>query len=168
MPRFSPALTLPASNRLATRDRASRGSGLRPRVGGASSASRGRVLIVDDDVDTLEMYAGCMKAAGWAVETASNGAEALLVAPLFEPDVIVMDLNMPLVGGVDAIRRLKADDAVKHVPVVAMTTESALEAEARGAGSDEFRTKPCHPDTLRELLEETVRRRGRGPAGAPL
>ena len=168
MHRSSPALTLPASQRLPGLGPASRGSGLRRRFNGPRTGVRARVLIVDDDTDTREMYSWCMKAAGWAVETASNGAEALVVAATFEPDVIVMDLNMPLVGGIAAIRRLKESEAVKHVPVVAMTTDSTLEVEARSAGSDEFLAKPCDPDTLRELLEETVRRRGRGPEGLPL
>src|SRR5258708_30085721 len=74
---------------------------------GSGTRLRPRVLLVDDDEDTREMYAWCMRAAGWIVETAADGADALLLAPVFEPDVIVMDLHLPTVDGIEATRRLK-------------------------------------------------------------
>jgi CheY-like chemotaxis protein len=128
-------------------------TGIRPRP---------RVLIVDDDEDTRELYAWCMRAAGWAVELAANGAQGLLVAVVPEPDVIVMDLHMPVLGGLDAIRRLKCDEATKHVPVVACTAldPRSSEVEARNAGCDEFVAKPCEPEALRDLLETMVARWG--------
>jgi CheY-like chemotaxis protein len=116
------------------------------------------VLIVDDDEDMRELYAWCMRASGWFVQEATNGAEALIAAPTLEPDVIVMDLNMPFVGGVDAIRRLKRDETTKHVPIVACTAmeRQSSEIEARDAGCDEFVAKPCEPEALRDLLEAVV------------
>jgi CheY-like chemotaxis protein len=119
------------------------------------------VLIVDDNDDTRELYGWCMRAAGWFVGGAANGAEALLVAPAFEPDVIVMDLNMPVLGGIEAIRRLKSDEDTMHVPIVALTAYDldGNRAAARGAGCDEFVTKPCEPDDLRALLETMVKSR---------
>jgi CheY-like chemotaxis protein len=124
--------------------------------------ARFRVLIVDDDEDTRELFAWCMRAAGWVVEVAKNGAQALLVALVPQPDVIVMDLHMPVLGGLDAIRRLKRDEATKHVPVVACTAldQRSSEMEARAAGCDEFLAKPCEPEALRDLLEAMVRRWG--------
>jgi two-component system, cell cycle response regulator DivK len=114
------------------------------------------VLIVDDNEDTREMYAWCLRAAGWFVETVANGADALCAAPAFEPDVIVMDLGLPVVGGLDAIERLKREEDTKHVPIVALTGYTTREREARAAGSDAFVVKPCEPDALRELLEAIV------------
>jgi CheY-like chemotaxis protein len=103
-----------------------------------------------------------MRAAGWAVELAANGAQGLLVAVVPEPDVIVMDLHMPVLGGLDAIRRLKRDETTKHVPVVACTAldPRSSEMEARNAGCDEFVAKPCEPEALRDLLETMVARWG--------
>jgi CheY-like chemotaxis protein len=117
------------------------------------------VLIVDDHEDTREMYAWCMRAAGWFVESVADGAEALVLAPAFAPDVIVMDLNLPLVDGLAVTRRLKRDDETKGVPVVAITGShwARIEVDARAAGCDEFVAKPCLPDELRELLEAVVR-----------
>jgi CheY-like chemotaxis protein len=119
------------------------------------------VLIVDDDADTRELYGWCMKAAGWLVRAVRNGAEALLAAEELEPDVIVMDLRMPVVGGLDAIRQLKSDEATKHVPIVACSAfdRRSAETEARDAGCDEFVAKPCEPEALRHLLEALVTRR---------
>jgi two-component system cell cycle response regulator DivK len=119
---------------------------------------RPTVLIVDDDEDARELYAWCMRAAGWFVEAVPDAAEALFVAAVLEPDVIVMDLRLPVVGGVEAIRRLKGDDDTKHIPIVACTAfdRSTKEIEARAAGCDAFVAKPCDPEALRNLLEALV------------
>ncbi len=116
------------------------------------------VLIVDDHDDTREMYAWCLRAAGWFVVGVADGAEALVAAPALEPDVIVMDLRLPVVGGLDAIRRLKDDEYTKHVPIVACTAfnRTTAEIEARAAGCDDFVTKPCEPEALRDRLEALV------------
>jgi two-component system cell cycle response regulator DivK len=145
---------LPVSDRPRRRDP---GSGPR-RSWETGVRARPRVLIVDDDVDTRELYAWCMRAAGWFVQVASNGAEALLGASLYEPDVIVMDLHMPLLGGLDAVRLLRRDKATKHVPIVACTAldRPTIEVEARDAGCDEFVPKPCEPEVLRDLVEAMV------------
>jgi CheY-like chemotaxis protein len=120
------------------------------------------VLIVDDDQDTRELYAWCMRAAGWFVQAVENGAEALLAAPEFGPDVIVMDIRMPVLGGLDAIREIKRAEATKDIPVVACTAFDgpSSEIEAIDAGCDEFVPKPCEPEVLRNLLETLVRRSG--------
>jgi two-component system response regulator MprA len=98
-----------------------------------------------------------MRAAGWSVQVASNGAEALLAASLVEPDAIVMDLHMPLLGGLDTVRLLRRDKVTEHVPIVACTALGpSTEVEARDAGCDEFVPKPCEPEVLRDLLEAMV------------
>lgn len=116
------------------------------------------MLIVDDNEDARNLYGWCMRAAGWVVGTASNGAEAVLVASVFAPDVIVMDLEMPVLGGIEAIRRLKSDEETSDVPIVALTAyaDEANRTAARAAGIVEFLAKPYEPDELRALLERTV------------
>jgi PleD family two-component response regulator len=69
---------------------------------------RPRVLIVDDNDETRDVYAWCMRAAGWQAEAVADGAEALAVVHAFEPDVIVMDLALPIIDGISATKRLKA------------------------------------------------------------
>ena len=121
----------PTPSRAGIRPEARLGHGVRPRP---------RVLIVDDDVDTRDLYAWCMIASGWLVHAVANGAEALIAAPVVGPDVIVMDLHMPVLGGLDAIREIKRNDATKHVPIVACTAldRRSSEIDAMVAGCDEF------------------------------
>jgi two-component system cell cycle response regulator DivK len=121
---------------------------------------RPRVLLVDDDQDTREMYAWCLRAAGWIVETAADGDGALLLASTFEPNVIVMDVRLPTVDGIEATRCLKASDLTKGIPIVACSGLDWPWADslARQAGCEEFVAKPCSPEELRTLLDHLVAR----------
>jgi two-component system response regulator AtoC len=124
------------------------------------------VLIVEDDEDTREIYAWCMRAAGWHTDAVTNGLEALAVAASFAPDVIVMDLHMPELSGIEATRRLKRDTRTAHIPVVACTAYGRLHvAEVVDAGFDEVVDKPCTPEELRALIEQVLARRGSGSRG---
>jgi CheY-like chemotaxis protein len=117
------------------------------------------VLIVEDHADTREMYAWVMRAAGWQVDTVNDGLEALIMAVSTEPDVIVMDVNLPVMDGLEATRRLKADPRTASIPVVACTASGeVLHEEMVGAGFDELVSKPCSPEELRDVVERLVRR----------
>jgi two-component system cell cycle response regulator DivK len=120
--------------------------------------ARLRVLIVDDQDETREMYAWCMRAAGWMVEGSVDGEEAFIAARVFHPHVIVMDLRLPRFDGLDAIRLLKGDDDTRHIPIVVCSGAERRHAEmvSREAGCAAFVSKPCLPDDLRALLEEVV------------
>jgi DNA-binding response OmpR family regulator len=124
----------------------------------ARPAARGRrlALIVEDDRDTREMYARYMSLRGFNVATASDGLAALNTAHVLHPDVIVMDLSLPHLDGLEAARRLKRDPRTQHIPVIACTGRvSGGSAEhALDAGIDVYVTKPCLP---RELLAEVRR-----------
>jgi two-component system, cell cycle response regulator DivK len=119
------------------------------------------VLVVDDFDDAREMYSEYLEFAGYRVETAANGVEALDKAFATLPDVILMDLSLPVMDGWEASRRLKADKRTKKIPIVALTGH-ALAGHAEGAkraGCDAFVTKPCLPE---ELVGEIERILGRG------
>jgi two-component system cell cycle response regulator DivK len=118
------------------------------------------VLIVDDDEDSRELSAWCLLTAGWSVYACANGAAALLTVPHIEPDVIMMDLRMPVLGGLDAIRQLKQHEATRHVPIVACSAfdQGWSEVKARDAGCDEFVAKPFEPEALPNLLEAVIAR----------
>jgi CheY-like chemotaxis protein len=112
---------------------------------------------VDDSEDARDLYAGCMRAAGWHVDAVTNGAEALAMAADFEPDVIVMDLHMPVLDGIAATRRLKADARTAHIPVVACTAfGKPHRVELPHVGFEALVPKPCTAEALRDVLENLV------------
>lgn len=108
------------------------------------------ILVVDDYQDAREMYAEYLQFSGFRVAEARNGNEAVDQAFALKPDLILMDLSLPGMDGWEATRRLKADDATKHIPIVALTGHALAGASegAKKAGCDSFVTKPCLPDDL--------------------
>jgi two-component system cell cycle response regulator DivK len=108
------------------------------------------ILVVDDYQDAREMYAEYLQYSGFRVAEAKNGNEAVAQARSLRPDLILMDLSLPGMDGWEATRVLKADEATKHIPIVALTGHALAGASegARKAGCDSFVTKPCLPDDL--------------------
>ena len=118
------------------------------------------VLVVDDFADNREMYSEYLSFSGYDVIEARNGKEAVDAAQERLPDIIIMDLSLPVMDGWEATRRLKADDRTRRIPVVALTGH-ALAGHSKGAkdaGCDSFLAKPCLPDQLvaeiRRMLAE--------------
>jgi two-component system cell cycle response regulator DivK len=108
------------------------------------------VLVVDDFADNREMYSEYLSFSGYDVIEAKNGKEAIEAARERLPDIIIMDLSLPVMDGWEATRRLKADDRTRGIPVVALTGH-ALAGHSKGAkeaGCDSFLAKPCLPDQL--------------------
>ena len=112
--------------------------------------SRPKVLLVDDYADAREMYTEYLEYSGFAVVQAANGMEALLKAVETTPDIILMDLSLPVMDGWEATRRLKADTRTAGIPVVALTGHAlaGISEGAMQAGCDAFITKPCLPEDL--------------------
>ena len=121
-----------------------------------SSGTRPRVLLVDDYPDAREMYSEYLQSSGFDVIEAGNGMEALQRAAESAPDIILMDLSLPVMDGWEATRRLKADPRTAQIPVVALTGHelAGISEGAKKAGCDAFVTKPCLPD---ELVKEIKR-----------
>jgi two-component system, cell cycle response regulator DivK len=108
------------------------------------------VLVVDDFQDNREMYAEYLSYCGFRVIEAKNGKEAIEKAFAQSPNVIIMDLSLPVMDGWEATRRLKADGRTRSIPVIALTGH-ALQGHSKGAldaGCDAFVAKPCLPDQL--------------------
>ncbi len=122
-------------------------------------AKKALVLVVDDFADNREMYSEYLSFSGYEVIEATNGKEAIEAAQQRMPDIIIMDLSLPVMDGWEATRRLKADERTSRIPVVALTGH-ALAGHSKGAreaGCDSFLAKPCLPDQLvaeiRRMLE---------------
>jgi two-component system cell cycle response regulator DivK len=139
----------------------------RPRRG-ASNSSRSRpplILVVDDIDDGREMYAQYLEYEGFRVKEAKNGQEAIALTKRLRPDVVLMDLSLPVMDGWEATRRIKANPLTRDVPIIAVTAHAMTgsEANAREAGCDAFVTRPCLPEDLlthvRAFLEATPRKR---------
>jgi two-component system cell cycle response regulator DivK len=110
------------------------------------------ILIVDDFKDDREMYAHYLTRSGFRVSLASDGQEALDKAFQLVPDLILMDLWLPQIGGWEAIRQLKASEKTRHIPIVVLTARAFVSAPA--VGSEGCLIKPCQPD---DLLVEVIR-----------
>ncbi len=110
------------------------------------------ILIVDDFKDDREMYGHYLTRCGFQVSLASDGQEAVDKALQLHPDLILMDLWLPQVGGWEAIRQLKATERTKDIPIVVLTARAFVSAAA--VGSEGCLIKPCQPD---DLLVEVVR-----------
>jgi two-component system, cell cycle response regulator DivK len=119
-----------------------------------------RVLLVDDSVDDRDLYARQLEATGYSVEIAENGQDALLKAALQLPDVVVMDLAMPVLDGWEATRQLK--ERYPGVPVIVLSGHTGGEEgqKAKEAGSDMLLTKPFGPEALELSVRVMLKRRG--------
>jgi two-component system cell cycle response regulator DivK len=122
-----------------------------------------RVLLVDDCPDAREMYAEYLEFSGFEVVQAGNGMEALERAVDSAPDIILMDLSLPVMDGWEATRRLKADARTASIPVVALTGHElvGLLERACNVECDGLVTKPCLPE---DLLQEIRRMLEASPA----
>ena len=123
------------------------------------------MLVVDDYPDAREMYSEYLEFSGFDVIQAVNGIEALQRAVDAAPDIILMDLSLPVMDGWEATRRLKADKRTAPIPVVALTGHAlaGISEGAKKAGCDAFVTKPCLPEDLvkeiRKILESSAANR---------
>jgi CheY-like chemotaxis protein len=116
------------------------------------------VLIVDSNDAAREMYAWCLRAAGWVVREAKAGADGVVFAAAFQPGVIVFDLQLPDMTARELARRIRADQLTREIPLVGYSSaDDAFAAQAaRVAGCDEFFAKKCEPEALRALLDDLV------------
>lgn len=125
-------------------------AGPSPATSPATDRERPLVLLVEDQPDLRQLYAEQLTLAGFDVLQADNGESAIADTTAHAPDVVLMDLSLPVVDGWEATRRLKTDTRTAHIPVVALTShDGAGELErAKSAGCDWFVPKPCQPDAL--------------------
>ncbi|HEX9103734.1 MAG TPA: response regulator, partial [Polyangia bacterium] len=96
------------------------------------TATRGLCLIVDDERDLRTLVDFNLRQAGWRTAQAETGAEALARARALKPNVIVLDLNLPDVSGMDVCRLLRADDTTRDLPILMLTARGAEEDRVQG------------------------------------
>jgi two-component system cell cycle response regulator DivK len=121
--------------------------------------SHKRILIVEDTEDNRQILRDLLTNAGFDIVEAHDGEAAVKAASKHRPDLILMDIQLPILSGYEAIRRIKANRTLQPIPIIAVTSYALSEdkEKARAAGCDGYIAKPFSPRqllaTVRELLE---------------
>ncbi|HEY9552596.1 response regulator [Allosphingosinicella sp.] len=103
-----------------------------------------KILVVEDNELNLKLFCDLLRAHGYEAEPVRDGRDAMEKARDFEPDLIIMDIQMPHISGLELIEQLKADEALKAVPIMAVTAYAAKgdEERIRDAGAEGYESKP--------------------------
>ncbi|MHB8837138.1 MAG: response regulator transcription factor [Candidatus Methylomirabilia bacterium] len=127
----------------------------------AKAPAREKILVVEDEEDILELISYNLNREGYRVSTATTGEEGLRLAMRDKPDLIVLDLMLPGIDGIEVCRRLKADPQIRYIPVVMVTAkgEEADVVTGLELGADDYLTKPFSPKVLVARLRAVIRRR---------
>ena len=115
-----------------------------------------RILVVEDQEDNMQILRDLLSNAGYEMIEALDGEAGVRIAVSERPDLILMDIQLPLLDGYEATRRIKADPVLKHIPIIVVTSYalSGDEAKARAAGCDAYMAKPYSPKALLAKIRE--------------
>ena len=114
------------------------------------------ILVVEDQEDNRQIIRDMLSATDYQVTEAENGEEALAAVAKQRPDLILMDIQMPILDGYEATRRIKADPGLRSIPIIAITSYalSGDEQKARAAGCDDYVPKPYSPRQFLAKIRE--------------
>ena len=117
-----------------------------------------KILLVEDNEMNLDMLSRRLTRQGFEVVSAQDGAAGLARASAEQPQLILMDMSLPVVDGWEATRRLKADPATRAIPVIALTAHAMAEdrEKALAAGCDDYDTKPIELPRLLEKIKKLL------------
>ena len=117
-----------------------------------------RILVVDDSVSMRKLVGATLTDAGHEVTEASDGCEALEIAKKEEADLVITDVNMPNMDGIELIRQLRGLPQYKFTPMLLLTTESGADkkAEGKAAGATGWLVKPFNPDQLLATISKVL------------
>jgi CheY-like chemotaxis protein len=120
------------------------------------------IVVVDDNPANLKLLRMFLSKEGYDVRTATDGPEVIPLVERVHPDLILMDIHLPTLDGLEVTRRLKAGDATRDIPVLAVTAYAMKgdDQKARAAGCDEYITKPINMNELLEMVERMCTIRG--------
>jgi two-component system cell cycle response regulator DivK len=118
------------------------------------------ILLVEDNLHNRKIFQGVLSHAGFRVVEAEDGGKALAAVQGERPDLILMDLSIPVVDGWECTRRLKADPVTRGIPIIALTAHAMRgdEERARAAGCDGYLSKPISPKRVVEEVRRTLSR----------
>ena len=115
-----------------------------------------KILVVEDQEDNRQILRDLLTSVGYEMSEAENGQEALAAVAKQRPDLILMDIQLPIMDGYEATRRIKADPKTRAIPIIVVTSYalSGDEGKARDAGCDAYVTKPYSPRQLLAKIKE--------------
>ncbi len=119
-----------------------------------------KILIVDDDVDSLKLIGLMLKRHGYEVVAANSGGQALVKAEAENPNLIILDVMMPDMNGLEVCRRLRAQPNTAEIPIIMFTAKTLIDDKVKGfeAGVDDYLTKPTHPAELASRVKAILAR----------
>lgn len=128
-----------------------------------------RILLVEDNEMNRDMLSRRLSKRGYEVLIAQDGGEGIAMAHSQSPDLILMDMSLPIVDGWEATRRIKSGVETRSIPVIALTAHAMAgdEEKARSAGCDDFDTKPVELPRLLTKIEALLQRPRTGPGPTP-
>ena len=115
-----------------------------------------RILMVEDTEDNRQIVRDLMASVGYSLLEAEDGAAGVAMAAEHKPDLILMDIQLPVMDGYEASRRIKAQPELRHIPIIAVTSYalSGDEAKTRAAGCDGYVAKPFSPRELLAMINQ--------------
>jgi len=118
--------------------------------------SNSKVLIVDDASTVLQFQKFVLEKEGYQILTASNGQEGLDAALANAPDIVLLDIMMPVMDGIECCRQLRANEATKAIPIIMVTTRSEVDKveAAKEAGCTDYVFKPVNPQILKTKIKQ--------------
>jgi len=122
------------------------------------------ILVVDDSADNVAMISLFLQQQGYRVVTAGNGEDAIAIATQMIPNLILMDINLPALDGLGATRRIRENDALRDIPIVAITAfgTEGFQRAAYDVGVDGYLTKPLDLDRMHQLIARLLSPTGSG------
>ena len=117
-----------------------------------------KILIADDDIEMRESLAAMLEASGYKVIIAENGAEAVEIAAKELPSLIMLDIHMPKMNGLNACKAIKANRITKPIPIVMLTVEGSISEiqQAIGYGASTYITKPSSKDEILKVVKSIL------------
>ena len=118
-----------------------------------------KILVVDDNRENIMLVRDVLEVADYDVIEALSGQKAIEIVPLEQPDLILLDVNMPGMDGFEVCRALKTDEATRTIPVIMLTAQADVDSRVYGieAGADDYMTKPYSPRELLARVERSLR-----------
>lgn len=119
-----------------------------------------KILVVDDDVDSLKLIGLMLQRQGYEVTSAGTGGQALVRAEAEQPNLIILDVMMPDMNGLDVCKRLRQNPQTARIPIIMFTAKTLIDDKVKGfeAGADDYLTKPTHPAELASRVKAILQR----------